>query len=159
MARIEYLATQQAVGKRTEVPSSFSEDCGAANALIDGLWKDVLGLLGEGVAKTAPVRFAVTTPADNEVPPLRINYTAAVVVEGDFTLVGALEHLQLEGGRYVVFPFSGALEDLDVFYRRSYLEELPRLGLLTRDGQHLEKILHRSVNGYLEIEAWIPITQ
>ncbi|MEI7478976.1 MAG: GyrI-like domain-containing protein [Actinomycetes bacterium] len=159
MARIEHLTTQHAVGKHIVVPSSFSEDCAAANPLIDALWNDVLGLAGEGVADNALVRFAITTPADNEVPPLRINYTAAVVTEGDFTLVGALEHVQLEGGYYAVFPFAGKLDDLDIFYRHSYLEKFPRLGVPTRDGQHLEKILHSPVNGYLEIEVWIPIAQ
>jgi len=52
MARIEHLVTQQAVGKHIEVPSSFREDCAAANPLIDGLWKDVLKQLGEGVVET-----------------------------------------------------------------------------------------------------------
>jgi len=156
MARIEYLTTQHAVGKHAVVPSSFSEDCAAANPLIDGLWKDVLKQLGEGVDETDLVRFGITTPADKEVPPLLINYTAAVALQGDFTLVGALEHVQLEGGRYAVFPFAGQLDDLDAFYRRSYLEELPRHGLTTRDGQHLERLFEVH-DDEIVIEAWIPV--
>jgi predicted transcriptional regulator YdeE len=156
MARIEHLTTQHAVGKHIVVPSSFSENCAAANPLIDALWNDVLRLLGDGVTEKALVRFAITTPADQEVPPLLINYTAAVVVESDFTLVGALEHVQLEGGHYAVFPFAGKLDDLDAFYRRSYLEELPLHGLTTQDGQHLERLFEVH-DDEIVIEAWIPV--
>jgi len=159
MTRIEHLPPQLAVGKHTVVPSSFSNDAETANLRINTLWSEVLGQLGDQASTTDLVRFAITTPADNEVPPLRINYIAAVVVGGDFSFTGDLDPIHLEGGRYVVFPFVGALNELDAFYRHRYLEELPSLGFSTRDGQHLEKILRPPHDGFLEIEAWIPITE
>ena len=155
--RVEILQPCHAIGQHGVVPSSFSNDADAANPVIAELWEAVLSELDRGADDSDLLRFAITTPVDDQTPPLRIHYTAAVVTSGDVRCAQRLEVFDIEGGRYAVFPYEGTLDGLDEFYRRTYLEEFNALSFTARDGQHLEKLLSPPLAGLIAIEAWIPI--
>jgi hypothetical protein len=132
----------KAYGLSAVVASSFADD--AAAQLRDG-HRSTVGptgrlQLGAHPGSDAYEWIAITTPADDSVPPLRINYVAAALDGGSNNWPDAFSsEFVVEGGHYAVFVYQGPHDGLDEFYRATYNDELPQLAMATRDGQHLER--------------------
>ena len=99
----------------------------------------------------------ITTPADDQVPPQQIHYVAAVTSQSAAALPSGLTDFTIDEGWYAVFEYEGPHEGLDEFYRATYIEQLPQLGLATRVGQHLERYPSRSTEFTTVAQAWIPV--
>ena len=99
----------------------------------------------------------ITTPADDQVPPRQINYVAAVSSQSESALPNGLSEFTITEGWYAVFNYEGPHDGLDDFYRETYMERLPQLGLTTRDGEHLERYPSPSSQTVVVAQAWIPV--
>lgn len=149
----------RAIGVAGTVPSSFSPDASSAVAQIESLWMQLCDFIGATPGDPAWDFVGITTPADDHVPPLQINYVAAVSSQSSATLPAGLDEFTIGEGWYAVFDYQGPHDGLDEFYRTTYMYQLPELGLKTRDGEHLERYPSPSTEGITVAHAWIPVHQ
>mgnify|MGYP006268390213 FL=1 len=147
----------RAIGVAGVVPSSFAPDAAEAVVAIEELWMKLCRHIDASPGDPRWDFVGITTPADEHVPPQRINYVAAVTSQSSLALPQGLDDFTINAGWYAVFNYLGPHDGLDEFYRVTYMEKLPALGLTTRDGQHLERYPSPSDAESISAEAWIPV--
>jgi predicted transcriptional regulator YdeE len=145
------------MGASAVVPSSFASDASDAVATIEATWGRLFEAIGCTPDTCTCERIGITTPADDQVPPQRFTYVAAVVIDDESEIAPGLAEANIDAGLYAVFTYDGPHDGLDEFYRRTYMEDLAAAGWRTRDGQHLEKYLPSAQPEHIVSEAWIPI--
>lgn len=131
-----FIAPTTLVGIQEIGPSSFNQqmdgsDFGAA------LWKKLFSMLGEINLPLSEKMYGVSWPADNLTPPDVIHFFVGFEKK-DRELPGTFISLNLEGGNYFAYQYSGPISAIDDAYQKAYLEALPQSGFSGREGQHLE---------------------
>jgi AraC family transcriptional regulator len=84
---------------------------------------------------------------------------AAVEVVSTVQLPAGFEVLELRGGTYAVFTFTGLAEDFPAFARQLYVNWLPGSGYLPDDREHLAIMdsRYRPGDPASEEDIWIPV--
>jgi predicted transcriptional regulator YdeE len=118
-------------------PSSFNTEEKSGSNFGAQLWGKFIPLLVSSGISLNRKMYGVSWPADNATPPQIINYFVGIEFE-DILVDGVFEKLELIGGNYFKFEYSGPSSEIDKGFLNAYMNAFPDSGLSPRDGQHLE---------------------
>ena len=124
------------VGIQERGPSSFNQSENGA-AFGASVWEKFIPMVIQAGLSLNREMYGVSWPADENTPPQHVHYFVGFVKPDGFTGSGFSE-LELEGGAYFEYRFTGAPADIDQGFIAAYTQALPASGLISREGQHLE---------------------
>lgn len=116
-------------------PSSFNPVENSGAKFGEQLWHQFIELVVKAGISLNRDMYGVSWPADEKVPPEKINYFCGF--ESDGNIEGFVE-LQLDGGNYFEYRCEVLAVDLDKGFQDAYMNALPASGFSGRTGQHLE---------------------
>ena len=145
------------VGVRTTTPSSFTNEVSLDPWPVGELFRSLSLTFTEHDVIEPEIRYGVSWPADQNVPPLVVHYFAGVESATDFG--DSFESLIVPAGNYFAVTFRGSLQEMDSAFQQAYGEVIEGSGLLQRDGLHLEMYDGRfdATSERSEMEILIPV--
>jgi len=125
------------VGIQEVGPSSFNAEADSGAKFGDQLWQKFIQLVVSADLNPQRKMYGVSWPADNLTPPQLINYFVGFQDIGE-NYSDKFSNLILTGGNYFEFTYKGSPRDIDNGFIVAYTSALPKSGLKSREGQHLE---------------------
>jgi AraC family transcriptional regulator len=137
-ARIDVVDEMRVAGLSTVCATATNPQRDAALRRIPRLWDEFFARAHELGLGTSGVYYGVSTPADDNVPPLQMNYLAGMAVPASLTLPDGFTDVWVPEGNYLHFTHEGPAENVDETAHELYERYLPSSGLTQRLAPHLE---------------------
>lgn len=136
--RVDELGPLRIVGLAVVSPTAMNPDSSFEGSKISVLWDDFFALIPKLSTKPDGTFFGVSTPADDHMPPLTMNYVAGIAVTASIDLPDGFTEILVPAGTYLYFTHAGSITNIDQSVRELYGHYLPSSHYVVREAPHLE---------------------
>ena len=148
-------------------PIAYIRHIGSYDKNIGSVWRTIMSWARKNDLVTdSSIRLSYSWDSPDITPDGKLRYDACISLPFSFNITDSLQNgapvsfRSIEGGRYVVFPFKGNIDQLTAFYDSVFGDVLPetsfRLGEAPGYRVHFESGAEQAL-GICRQELWVPL--